>query len=103
LTKRSTFAASLVPLVLVGTLAVSQKDDDLTRPDPAILATDHVKEILLVMHTDKNAKITREQWMRFMAEEFDRLDSDKSGTLDPKKIQLERERIKHTRFIDSGK
>jgi hypothetical protein len=103
LSKRKMFATSFIALVLVGTVAAAQKDGDLKRPDLAVLATENVKEILLVMDTGRNGKITREQWMKFMATEFDRLDRDKSGMLDPKKIRLEKERIGHTRFNDLGK
>jgi hypothetical protein len=103
LSKRKMFATSFIALVLVGTVVVVQKDGDLKRPDLAVLATENVKEILLVMDTGRNGKITREQWMKFMATEFDRLDRDKSGMLDPKKIRLEKERIGHTRFNDLGK
>jgi EF hand domain-containing protein len=38
------------------------------------------------MDTDKNGKITKQGWMRFMEAEFDRLDKDKSGDLDAKDL-----------------
>jgi hypothetical protein len=103
LSKRKKFAMSFITLLFLGTVAVAQKDGDLKRPDPAVLATENVKEILLDMDTDRNGKITREQWMKFMAEEFDRLARDKSGTLDPKMLRLEKERVEHPRFNDLGK
>jgi hypothetical protein len=103
LTIRSIFLASLIAPVFAGKVAGAQKDGVAKRPDPLVMATEDIKEILLIMNPDKNGKITREQWVKFMVTEFDRLDSDRSGTLDPKKIQLEGERIKDTRLIDLGK
>jgi hypothetical protein len=97
------FATSFMALVLAEKATAAQKDGNLKHPDPIVLATDNVKEILLDMNTDKNGRITTQEWMKFMAAEFDRLDRDKSGTLDPNKLRLEKERIKHTRFNDFGK
>jgi Ca2+-binding EF-hand superfamily protein len=38
------------------------------------------------MDTDKNGKISRQEYLNFMAAEFDRLDTDKSGELDVKEL-----------------
>jgi hypothetical protein len=87
LTKRRMFATSVVALVLVVTIAVAQKDGNLRRrPDPAVLATEKVKELLLIMDDDRNGTITKEEWVRFMAAEFDRLDKDKRRALDVNEI-----------------
>jgi Ca2+-binding EF-hand superfamily protein len=50
------------------------------------LGEDDVKALLLLMYTDKNGKISKQEFMRFMEAEFDRLDRDKSGELDPKEL-----------------
>jgi Ca2+-binding EF-hand superfamily protein len=42
------------------------------------------------MDTDKNGKISKKEFMDFMAAEFDRLDKDKSGELDPKELTQSR-------------
>jgi Ca2+-binding EF-hand superfamily protein len=39
------------------------------------------------MDADKNGKISRAEFMAFMAAEFDRLDVDKSGELDVKELE----------------
>jgi Ca2+-binding EF-hand superfamily protein len=52
----------------------------------AVLAEDEVKQILLLMDTDKNGKISKKEFMDFMSAEFDRLDKDKSGELDQKEL-----------------
>lgn len=39
------------------------------------------RELLRLMDTDKNGKVSRQEFMRFMEAEFDRLDVDHSGEL----------------------
>ncbi len=50
------------------------------------LGEDEVKQLLLLMDTDKSGKISKQEFMRFMEAEFDRLDKDKSGELDVKEL-----------------
>jgi hypothetical protein len=45
-------------------------------------ATAEVKQLLLLMDKDRNGKVSREESMRFMAAEFDRLDVNHDGELD---------------------
>ncbi len=40
------------------------------------------KQLLLLMDKDKNGKVSRQEFMDFMAAEFDRLDTNKDGELD---------------------
>lgn len=40
------------------------------------------KELLLLMDKDKNGKVSRQEFMDFMAAEFDRLDTNHDGELD---------------------
>jgi len=46
-----------------------------------------VKQLVLLMDADKNGKISRQEFMNFMAAEFDRLDKDKSGELDVSELR----------------
>ena len=39
------------------------------------------RQMLPLMDTDKNGRVSRQEWMSFMAAEFDRLDVDHSGEL----------------------
>jgi Ca2+-binding EF-hand superfamily protein len=59
--------------------------------------------LLLLMDTDKNGKISKEEWMKFMSAEFDRLDVDKSGELDPHELLQSDVSLKHVRPADLGK
>jgi Ca2+-binding EF-hand superfamily protein len=65
------------------------------------LNDDEVKLLFFLMDTDRNGKISKQEWMTFMSAEFDRLDTDKSGDLDPKELaQLS---LRKSTFSSSGK
>jgi len=55
-----------------------------------------VKQLLLLMDADKNGKISKEEYMRFMEAEFDRLDIDKNGELDVKELTQSTFRVSHS-------
>jgi Ca2+-binding EF-hand superfamily protein len=61
-----------------------------------------VKQLLLLMDADKNGKISKKEYMDFMAAEFDRLDKDKSGESDPKELANSQFRVSHP-FTSVGK
>lgn len=63
--------------------------------DKVELGEGDVKELLLLMDTDKNGKISKAEWMKFMSEEFDRLDKDKNGELDPQELKQSRLVVSH--------
>ena len=73
------------------------------RVDKAALAEAHAKELLLLMDVDKTGKISKQEWMKFMEEEFDRLDKDKKGELDQKELMQARVWIKQKPFQRLGK
>ena len=70
-------------------------------PDRAALAEEDVKELPLLMDTDQDGKITKKEWMKFMEAEFDRLDTKKTGELDPK--ELAKSRLRPSPFAKAGK
>lgn len=51
----------------------------------AIANTD-VRQLMRLMDTDKNGSISKDEFMQFMAQKFDRLDADKSGQLEAKEL-----------------
>jgi len=65
------------------------------------LAEDEVKRLLLLMDTDKNGKISKQEWMKFMEAEFDRLDKSKNGELDVKEIA--QSKLRASRSANAGK
>jgi hypothetical protein len=87
-------------LAIVGT-AFAQKQPVVKPLDKPVLAENEVKQLLLLMDTDKSGKISKQEWMRFMEAEVDRLDKDKSGELDVKEIS--QSRVRASRFANAGK
>jgi hypothetical protein len=79
----------------------ASKQATVNAPSKRELRQDEVKQLLLLMDTDKNGKITKQEWMSFMEAEFDRLDKDKSGELDPK--ELTQSRVRPASFQSVGK
>jgi hypothetical protein len=66
-----------------------------TRQRALALGEEEVKQLLLLMDTNQNGKISKQEFISFMEAEFERLDTDKSGELDPK--ELTQSRIRATR------
>ncbi len=85
---------------MLGTV-VAQKAPAPKPQDKLALGESEVKQLLLLMDTDKNGKISKEEWMKFMEAEFDRLDKDKSGDLDVKDLTQSKLRVSH--FTTVGK
>ena len=65
------------------------------RPDKLALGEPEVKQLLLLMDTDKSGKISKEEWMKFTESEFDWLDKDKKGQLDIKELEQSKLRVSH--------
>jgi len=57
-------------------------------PEPVnvIAGENDAKKLLLLMDKDKSGKISREEYMNYMAEEFERLDINHDGQLDVKEL-----------------
>src|ERR1700728_4895228 len=72
-----------------GTDALAQSTAPAYSPQsqPVAAGEVDVKQLLLLMDADKNGKISRKEFMDFMAAEFDRLDIDKNGELDVKELE----------------
>ena len=72
-----------------GAMAVTDAAQKPTAPQPRdkfALANEDVKELLLLLDTDKNGRISKQEWMNFMEAEFNKLDTDGNGELDPKEL-----------------
>jgi hypothetical protein len=80
-------AVLLVGVVFeVGTAHAQKTTPDAKKQNTVALADDEVKQMLVLMDTDKNGRISKAEFMKFMEAEFDRLDKDKSGELDAKEL-----------------
>ena len=92
------FIAALSVLVVIWAvlgIALGQKQAVPKPHDKLALGEPEVKQLLLLMDTDKDGKISKEEWMKFMGAEFDRLDEDKKGQLDVKELEQSKLRASH--------
>jgi Ca2+-binding EF-hand superfamily protein len=104
-----TFLGLIATALLLGTgtsiaAAQGEKSTGVVSPTPQAekaererklaAATDAAKELLLVMDTNQSGKVSKEEWMKFMEAEFDRLDSDHKGQLDVKELTQSRVRVR---------
>jgi Ca2+-binding EF-hand superfamily protein len=78
-----------------GVVAGAQNAVTANPKDKLATADGNVKELLLLMDADKNGKISKQEWMSFMEAEFNKLDKDGSGELDPKELMQSRLATRH--------
>lgn len=83
-------ALLIVPIAagLLAAQAPTAMDKPVPPPNPKNVAAgeSEAKRLLLLMDRDKNGKVSKEEFMTFMAAEFDRLDKNKDGELDVKEL-----------------
>ena len=88
-TNRTLRIAAVTVLVATGSLlghAAAQKASVSKPQDKLALGEEDVKHLLLLMDTDKQGKVSKQEYMKFMEAEFNRMDKDKHGELDVKAI-----------------
>ena len=67
--------------------AIAQEKQNVPKAqDKIALSAGEVKQLVLMMDTDKSGKVSKKEFMDFFSAEFDRLDTDKSGELDVKEL-----------------
>ena len=103
MTRRSVLLALVGAAGAVAAGAFAQRAAVPKTQDKTALAEANAKELLLLMDTDKTGKISRQEWMKFMEAEFDRLDKDKKGEIDPKELMQSRVWVRHQPFQSLGK
>jgi hypothetical protein len=92
------FIAALSVLVVTWAMlgmALAQKQSVPKPQDKLALGEPEVKQLLLLMDTDRSGKISKQEWIQFMEAEFDRLDKDKKGQLDAKELMQSKLRVSH--------
>jgi len=88
-TKRVWIIGAITAMVAAGSMlgnAAAQKVSVPKPQDNLALGEGEVKKLLLIMEADKKGKISKQEYMKFMEAEFERLDEDKNGELDVKKL-----------------
>jgi Ca2+-binding EF-hand superfamily protein len=71
---------------MVGTTVVAQKAATSKAQDNVAKEEPEVKQLLPLMDQDGEGKVSKEEFMKFMAPEFDRLDKKNEGKLDVKEL-----------------
>jgi sulfatase maturation enzyme AslB (radical SAM superfamily) len=79
-------AVLLAAGVIVETAAVAQNATAPKAQDNVATGEAAVKQLLPLMNQDKDGKVSKQEFMKFMEAEFDRLDKEKEGKLDVKKL-----------------
>lgn len=97
MTPRGAFLLFTVTTIVLGIVTFAQKSSVPKQPTKDSLAQQKVTELLLLMDTDKNGKISKQGWMKFMEAEFDKSDRDKIGELDRKELLQSDISIRHVR------
>ena len=80
-------AAAIAGLVGMRALTASPHVDTVTA------ALKPTAELLRLMDTDANGKVSKAEFMQFMSSEFDRLDVNHDGELDPNELAATRYHI----------
>ena len=93
--------ATLIATLGMPRTSVAQKAAGPKPQDKLALGEEQAKQLLLLIDTDKSDKISKQEWMKFMEADFDRLDKDKKGQLDVKELTQSKLRVSH--FVNVGK
>jgi hypothetical protein len=75
-----TMGAMLLAGMVAGTGVAADNTQKIAAGTPA------TKQLLLLMDTDKNGKVSKQEFMSFMEAEFDKLDVNHDGELDVKEL-----------------
>ena len=81
--------AILTVLVVTGSMlvtAAAQKASVPKTQDRLTMGEGEVKQLLLLMNTDKQGMVTKQEYMKFMEAEFERLDKEKKGELNVRQL-----------------
>jgi hypothetical protein len=60
-------------------------------------------QLLPLMDTDKNGKVPKEEFLRFMAAEFDYADRNQDNEIDPKELKAFVQKLNHPRVNGPGR
>ena len=99
-TNRGWIIGVITVLVATGTMlgnAAAQKAAVPKAQDRLAIGENEVRQLLLLMETDRNGKVSKKEYMKFMEAEFERLDKNKTGELNVK--ELTQSNMSVSRFV----
>jgi hypothetical protein len=95
-------AAMLIASGVAPRIVMAQTTASVPKPqDKLAIGENEVTQLLLLMDTNRNGKISKQEYLTFMEAEFDRLDTNHNGELDPKELTQSKLRVSH--FSTAGK
>jgi hypothetical protein len=97
---RVRFIVAITVVVAAATFlgtAAAQKASVPRPQDRLAMGEEHVKQLLLIMETDSKGMISRQEYMKFMEAEFQRLDKNRQGQLNAR--QLNQSTLSADRFV----
>jgi Ca2+-binding EF-hand superfamily protein len=101
LRKKSSWVIVIIAVLIVtGTMlgnAAAQKASVPKPQNKLAMGESEVKQLLLLMNTDTKGMISKQEFMKFMEAEFDRLDKNKKGELNAK--ELTQSNLTASRFV----
>ncbi len=95
------FIAVLLVIWSMRETALAQKASVPKTQDNVALGEDEVKQLLILMDTDGDGKVSRQEFTQFMDAEFKRLDKDGTGNLNVKELAQSKLRVSH--FAAAGR
>jgi Ca2+-binding EF-hand superfamily protein len=99
---RKNIVPVLSALLIASGVMVAQTTASVPKPQNKLaLGETQIKQLLLLMDTNKDGQISKQEYMKFMEAEFDRLDKNHNGELDVK--ELTRSRLQASHFTAVGK
>ena len=79
-----------VLLVFTAVMATAAQRQSVPKPQNKLaMGEDQVKKLLPLMEADKQGHVSRQEYMKFMEAEFERLDTGKTGELDVKQLSAQ--------------
>jgi hypothetical protein len=78
-------AVLVVTSAMLGT-ASAQKASVPKPQNKMVIGEDSIKQLLPLMNTDKNGMVSKQEFMKFMEAEFERLDKSRKGELNVKEL-----------------
>jgi Ca2+-binding EF-hand superfamily protein len=88
-TNRLRVITVILVLVVTATMlgnAFAQKASVPKVQNKLTIGEEEIKQLLPLMDTDKNGMVSKQEFMKFMEAEFDRLDKNKKGELNVKEL-----------------
>jgi hypothetical protein len=88
-TNRRWIMVVIMVLVVTGTMMGTAAAQKASVPKPQnrlAIGEDGIKQLLPLMDTDKNGMVSKQEFMKFMEAEFQRLDKSKKGELNVREL-----------------